>query len=537
MRRIFLLLLLVLSFSFSKEYVSDEVVVVLKKGQNFSVVAGKVANKVGGTVKKRRDEYVLIRLPQNVDVLSAVQTLKGMEEVYTADPNYIIRAFLTPNDPMFSSQWGLPKIQAPNAWNLTTGGSSVIVAVVDTGVDYNHPDINLNMWRNLGEICNNGLDDDGNGYVDDCYGINTINGTGNPMDDHGHGTHVAGIIGAVGNNGVGIAGINWQVSVMACKFLRSSGSGTLFDEVECLNYVKNMKQRGYNIVAVNASYGSYSSSSTEKYAIQELRNVGVLMVAAAGNESKNNDGRFKSYPCSYSTSLDNVICVAATDSGDNLASFSNYGVNTVHVGAPGVNILSTIPSSNYASWSGTSMATPHVAGLCALVKAKFPSYSYVNIKNAILNNVDQVPSLSNKVSTGGRINAYKSVSNGDSPPPPLGDLWGVFGSTSVRRSGAYLYITANVTIMHNLTSTINRRVYVDLYLSTNNSNSITSGDIKIGSRYVSSLGPGVYPTLRFSRYMTNPFGSTPVYLKAFVDSTNTISETDETNNITVIGPY
>lgn len=536
MRKFMLILFFaILGFSFSKEHIEDEVVVVLKKHQNLTQSAEKVAEKVGGKILKQRNEYVLIKLPHGKRGVDLLPEIRNMEEVYTADPNYIIRAFITPNDPMLSNQWGLNKIKAPDAWDLTTGSTSIIVAVVDTGVAYNHPDLASNMWVNPGENCMDGIDNDMNGYVDDCYGINTITGSGNPIDDNGHGTHVAGIIGAVGNNALGVVGVNWRVSIMACKFLNSSGSGTLFDEIECLNYVKNMKQRGFNIVAVNASYGSYSYSSSEKYAIEQLGLVGVLMVAAAGNESNNNDGRRKTYPCSYSISLDNVICVAATDSNDNLASFSNYGSSTVQVGAPGVSILSTIPPSNYASWNGTSMATPHVTGLCALVKSKFPVYSYLSIKNSILNNVDHIPSLSNKVSTGGRINAYKAVLYGD--VPIVVDMWGSFISADVRRMGTNLNITARVQILHNLTTTINQNIYVDLYLSTNNSASITPGDVKIGSRYVTSLSPGLYPIIRFSRYIANPFGSSQLYLKAFIDATNAIVETDETNNVIVSGPY
>jgi uncharacterized repeat protein (TIGR01451 family) len=369
----------------------------------------------------------LVRLPAHLTVTEALALYKKNPNVLYAEPNYIRRAtqqaFLTPNDSQFSQLWALHNtgqtggtpdadIDAPEAWDLSTGSSAVVVAVIDTGVDYNHPDLSANMWRNTPDCNSNNIDDDGNGYKDDCYGIDTANNDSNPMDDNDHGTHVAGTIGARGNNSQGVVGVNWQVQIMACKFLDANGTGSTADAITCLQYVQLMKGRGVNVVATNNSWGGGGYSQALYDAIAEHMNAGILFIAAAGNESADNDST-GSYPADYY--LPNILSVAATTHTDSLASFSNFGRRTVHVGAPGESIRSTTRNNTYSTFSGTSMATPHVTGLAALLKAYNPSLDWIAIRNLILSSGDAKSSLQDKTITGRRINAYQALSCTSAP--------------------------------------------------------------------------------------------------------------------------
>ncbi len=275
------------------------------------------------------------------------------------------------------------------------------MGVIDSGIDYNHEDLNANMFQNTPDCNANGVDDDGNGFVDDCYGIDTFNGDSDPMDDLGHGTHVAGTIGAVGNNGVGVVGVNWNVRLIACKFLGSLGFGSTEGAIACLEYFSMMKDRGVNIVATNNSWGGGPFSQALLDAIDAHRQRGILFIAAAGNDAANNDTS-QFFPATYY--LPNVISVAATTRTDARASFSNFGRRTVHLGAPGQDILSTTPFNTYFSASGTSMATPHVAGVAALLAAQDPLRDFRAIKNLILSGGDNLPALSQTV-TQKRLNA------------------------------------------------------------------------------------------------------------------------------------
>ena len=360
----------------------------------------------------------VVKLPHGVSVEEAIQRYRSHPSVLYAEPVYYVRILQTyPNDPYFEYQWGLHNtgelggtedadIDAPEAWDITTGSNEVVVAVIDTGVDYTHEDLAANMWRNPGEIPNNNRDDDGNGYVDDIYGIDTYNNDSDPKDDHFHGTHVAGIIGAVGNNGKGIVGVNWQVKIMALKFLSSEGEGTVDDAIECFEYVANMKDRGVNIIATNNSWGDYFYSQALYDAIYAHLQKGILCIAAAGNDAIDN-AFFPTYPASFY--LPNLISVAATNMFDELAEFSNYGRRMVHLGAPGEDVASTILDNNYAFASGTSMAAPHVTGLAALLKAQDPSRDWRTIKNLILSGGDLIESLAETTITGRRLNAYGSM--------------------------------------------------------------------------------------------------------------------------------
>ncbi len=342
----------------------------------------------------------------------------GQDSVERIEPNLIRTLDQVPNDPSFGQLWGMNNtgqssglidadIDAPEAWDLSTGSKSVVVAIIDTGIDYNHPDLAANMWRNSGEIPGNGVDDDGNGFVDDYYGWDFVNGDSDPLDDHGHGTHTAGTVGAVGNNGVGLTGVNWNVSLMALKILAANGSGPISAGVSAINYVSMMKLRGINLVASNNSYGASGYVASEYNAIAGNAAAGVLFAASAGNSSYNNDGSLASYPASYK--LDNILSVASTNRNDVRSSFSNYGPNSVHLAAPGESIWSTYKGGTYASLSGTSMAGPHVAGVIALAAAYRPQATPAQIRTAILSSVDPLAGLSGVVITGGRLNARKAL--------------------------------------------------------------------------------------------------------------------------------
>lgn len=341
--------------------------------------------------------------------------------VAECSPNYILKISALPNDRKFSKLWGLEQssnidLNANAAWDVTTGSSDVVVAVIDTGVDYNHPDLQGNIWINTGEIAGNNLDDDDNGYVDDRYGYNAISGatSKNPFDDNGHGTHVAGTIGARGNNSIGVVGVNWNVKVLAVKFLNAAGSGSLADAIKAINYVKALKQSGVNIIVANNSWGGGGFNQALLNAIENLNNVGVLFAAAAGNESTDNDSS-PHYPSDYE--VDNLISVAAIDRNGNLASFSNYGAESVDIAAPGVDILSTIPNARYAEYSGTSMATPHVSGLLALLAASDPSLTPAQLKNRLFTSARVMSSLDGLVKTGRMINLNNAVRDINTPLP------------------------------------------------------------------------------------------------------------------------
>jgi subtilisin family serine protease len=356
-------------------------------------------------------------------VADAVTYFAGQPGVIAVGPDEIIQIQRTPNDPSFGSLWGLNNtgqsggtadadIDAAEAWDISTGTRATIVAVIDTGVDYNHPDLAANMWRNAGETPGDGIDNDGNGFVDDVFGYDFANNDGNPMDDEGHGTHVAGTIGAVGNNGVGVTGVNWNTRIMALKFLDANGSGATSNAIKSLNYAVQM---GAHIT--NNSWGGGGADSNLAAAINRARTAGQIFVAAAGNSGTNNNTA-AFYPANYSLSYDNVVSVASTDRNNNLSSFSNYGATAVQLAAPGSSILSTTPNNTYSTYSGTSMAAPHVSGALALLRDANPTWTYQELLNILKSSVDPLASLTGKVSTGGRLNVFRMLDNGTVPPPP-----------------------------------------------------------------------------------------------------------------------
>ncbi len=385
------------------------------KGQVSAAAQSDVLAGVGARRKRRfagiRGELVSVA-PERL--AGTIRSLERDGRVAYAEPNFVLRADV-PNDPFINQLWGLDNfgqtvnwtagtpdadIDAREAWSVSTGSPNVVVAVIDTGVDLSHPDLAANIWVNAGEDCagcrTNGLDDDGNGYVDDWRGWDFKNGDNNPTDDQGHGTHVSGTIAAVGNNGVGIAGVTWSTKIMPLKFLGADGSGSTADAISAILYA-NAK----SVPILNNSWGGGEASQALLDAIEQTDANGGLFVAAAGNDFTNTDVD-PFYPSAYEAP--NVVAVGATDAFDHKAWFSNYGSRSVDLGAPGTNIYSTWPGGTYRFADGTSMAAPQVSGAAALAKAVFPDASGVGLKALLLRSVDPITALAGTSRTGGRLN-------------------------------------------------------------------------------------------------------------------------------------
>lgn len=359
----------------------------------------------------------------------------AMPEVEYAEPNYRIKlgpvgvSYSTghsgrfasplppgaPNDPLLAEQWGLlntgqrngraeADISAFAAWDKTHGSRKVVVAVLDSGVDYTHPDLVGNMWHRPDDL--EMYFDPQTGILDDANGFSAIEGARDPMDENGHGTHCAGIIGAEGDNNLGITGVNWRVEIMPLKFMGRGGFGSTKDAIEAINYVIARKKDGVNVRVISASWGSTSRSKALEDVIRKANEADILFVAAAGNDGANADKR-PHYPSGYQ--LPNMVAVAALDRRDELASFSNYGVKNVHVAAPGKEILSTWLGGQYEEHSGTSMATPFVAGVAGLILSNEPNLSVKELRERLFNTVDKLDTLKGKLSTGGRVNAARAV--------------------------------------------------------------------------------------------------------------------------------
>ena len=387
--------------------------------------------------------HVRLRTGQTVE--AALAAFQADPDVLSAQPNYIryLTAPAPPNDPSWldDSLWGLRKIMAQPAWtNFTSGDGTVVVADIDTGVNYNHPDLAANMWTNPGEIPGNGVDDDHNGYVDDVRGIDTVNHDSDPMDDHGHGTHTAGTIGAVGNNGIGVVGVSWNVKILACKFIAAGGSGTDAGAIECFNYITALKNRGINIRVSSNSWGAARDltqpfPTTFKNAIDAAGNAGILNVFAAGNAGTNNDVT-PFDPATFTSS--SIVAVAASDGADNRAGFSNYGSTSVDLAAPGVSIRSTY-GGGYGDLNGTSMATPHVAGAAALLFTQKPSLTVSAAKSLLLGNVDRLGAWTGLAVSGGRLNVFgAALANAGNLPPTV--------SIAAPLNGATLTVPPAVTV-------------------------------------------------------------------------------------------
>ena len=361
------------------------------------------------------DQYAAMSDVSYAEVNSQIKLDDPIQKQFWSDGVLRDTSEERPNDPQFEDQWALNNlgqdggkkradIDALKAWATTKGSSDVVVAVLDSGVDYTHVDLRENMWirpENLPAYT-----DDELGTFNDLNGFNGTDKIADPMDDNGHGTHCAGIIGAEGDNGEGIAGVNWHVKIMPLKFLGRGGMGTTEDAIEAINYAIDRKKHGVNLRVISASWGSTSKSKALEDTIRAAGDAGILFVAAAGNDGSNNDSR-PHYPSNYD--LPNVISVAALDRNDQLAGFSNYGVKTVHIAAPGKDILSTWLSDAYREASGTSMATPYVSGVAALIIASDPGISMKALRDRILKTADPLDSLKGKVETGGRVCAANAI--------------------------------------------------------------------------------------------------------------------------------
>jgi subtilisin family serine protease len=418
------------------EMVGDQIIVKLPDGSSTEEI-NSLATRLGGqaAAKPFAPDTWLVALPRKLEAVPEAltgSTNSGISIDY-AEPNHLVRPMATPNDPNFTNgnQWHLNNsvqlgkdIKAPTAWDSRTDAAGVIVAVIDTGVRYTHEDLAGNMWQNPGEIAGNGIDDDRNGYIDDLHGVDEFANDGNPMDENGHGTHCAGLVGAIGNNGKGVSGVAWSgVRIMALRFIGETGS--IADNVRCIDYAI---AKGAKVL--NASYGSPSASnigsSSEAAAIYRAQQAGVIMVAAVGNGGEDligdNNDTTPFYPASYTEyversfprrafALNNIIAVGATDRNDTRAGFSNFGATSVDLMAPGVSMWSTTSGSDssYGAGQGTSFAAPVVAGGLALLRASYPSDSVSQLRTKILAGVDAVPVLSGLCVTGGRMNLAKLI--------------------------------------------------------------------------------------------------------------------------------
>jgi subtilisin family serine protease len=447
------------------QYAPDEIIVKFEAGtsdETISIINSKnlvisleklmkknpnaVENEKTKILKKHGiDRIYLLKLQKNSDVSEMVSKYSENPDVEYAEPNYKVHVDATiPNDSYFSLLWGMHNtgqsggtvdadIDAPEAWDTTKGNDTIVVAVIDSGVDYNHLDLNDNIWTNPHETPGDGIDNDHNGYVDDIRGWDFYNNDNNPYDDNGHGTHCSGTIAAEGNNGIGVAGVSWNTKIMPLKFLNRTGSGYTFGAISAVTYAT---QNGADIMSNSWGGGSYTQALEN--AISAANDAGILFVAAAGNAGSDNDA-LPHYPSSYN--VDNIISVAATDRYDNLASFSNYGLISVDLGAPGVDILSTYPGG-YAWGSGTSMATPHVAGAAALIKAHYPNISVADLKAKMLNSVDSIDALAGKTVTGGRLNVANCLDTTPDTEAPM--ITGATGNTT-GTTGEVVTISATIT--------------------------------------------------------------------------------------------
>ncbi len=449
-----------------------------------------------------------VNLSEGVTVEQALTAFRADARVEYAEPDYRLNVDVVPNDQFFNLQYGLNNtgqvvanvtgtadadIDAVEAWNVTTGSSSVIVAVIDSGTDYNHPDLAPNIWQNNDPI--NGVDDDNNGFIDDLRGWDFFANDNAPLGDgDSHGTHTAGTIGAVGNNSIGVTGVAWNVRLMPVRFLGPNG-GSTSGAISAINYAV---ANGATIL--NNSWGGGGFSSSLQNAIVNARNQGVIFVAAAGNSGTNNDTS-PFYPANYN--VDNVVAVAATDSRDQLPSFSNRGVNTVDIAAPGVNIASTVPGG-YAYMSGTSMAAPHVAGVMALVKSVHPEWTYSQVIAAVLNSADVRPSLNGLIAGGRRLNANAAVNfafNVDNTGPRVVSATVSPGNTSA----SSVRLTFSEAINVNTFST------ADVVLTNPGGTAIATGLTQVNSTtfdvtFATQTAPGTY-TIRVGPNIADTAGN------------------------------
>ena len=400
-------------------FVGDHLLIKLKPGRSEADLKARLPS-LNAQIRRRlsRSDHYLVAL-NNPSIAAFDQLRSALEKspdlVAYAELDYIVHHQSTPvfpDDPSFDQQWHLHNtgqtggtsdadIDAPEAWGITTGSPAVVVAVIDSGMDLTHPDLTPNLWINPDEIPDNNLDDDNNGYIDDIHGWNFVTNTASPMDDNGHGTHTAGIVGASGNNAIGVSGVSPVVQLMPLKFTSASGSGTTSDAIDAIHYATTK-----GVFLSSNSWGGSGFSQAMKDAIDAAHTAGIGFIAASGNSGINND-LYPYYPASFTSP--NLISVAATDNTDSLVWFSNFGAQSVHLAAGGHRILSTGLGGGTEIMSGTSMAAPQVSGAAALLKAANPALSFAQIQTMLLATTDPLPSLTNKTRTGGRLNAASAL--------------------------------------------------------------------------------------------------------------------------------
>jgi subtilisin family serine protease len=380
----------------------------------------------------------LIHLDKTTTVEQAIKEASADPQVEFAEPDYFLYpSTVMPDDTFFNRQWNLlnmgeggagkpgADIGATRAWELTTGSDDVVVAILDTGTDLSHPDLAPNAWVNTREVAGNGVDDDSNGFVDDIHGWNFVRNSGAVFETANvdfHGTAVAGVIGARGNNGIGVSGIAWRVKLLALKFLSAEG-GSTSDAVKAINYAIALRKKGVNLRVINASWGGPGNVASLRSAIMAAGDAGILFVSAAGNGGADGVGDNiddkPDYPSAWTSEIPSLISVAALDMTDQLTEFSNYGLKNVCVGAPGEQIVTTLPESSYGWGSGTSFAAPHVSGIAALIWSRESSLSPTRVRERIVSTAEPVLSLASKSINAGRANAFYASSN---TPPPAGQL-------------------------------------------------------------------------------------------------------------------
>src|SRR5437660_6617099 len=441
-----------------KEAAANEVLVKFRPTTFQSVLQAQTAEEidesewVGGTG--------LLRFHSSrKNVATSVSELSARSDVEYAEPNYIVHTTAIPNDRRFGELWGLQNtgqtiqgfpgipgadISATAAWDISTGSRANVAAVIDTGIDYRHPDLAANVWSALAAFtvtiggqsitCPAGS-----------HGFNAITNVCDPLDDNNHGSHVSGTIGAVGNNGTGVVGVNWTASIMGSKFINASGSGTTANAINAIEFAVQAKAAfaatsGANVRVLSNSWGGGAFSQALLDEINRANANDMLFVAAAGNSGTPND-LFPEYPASYNAPND--VAVAATDNTDALPGFSNFGSSSVHLGAPGVDILSTTRNNTYSYFSGTSVATPHVSGAALLVLSKC-ALDTASLKTLLLNNVDPIPSLSGMTVTGGRLNVNKAIRACAAPANPDFALSATPALQTVTQGGGTTY-TVNIS--------------------------------------------------------------------------------------------
>lgn len=398
-KNFFLISILIYLFICSTAY-SGQFIAKLRKNTTLNDVTISIGQslEITGEIKPLR----MVILKSEDKELKAVSILEKYQKLFSyIEPDYNIKAFKNPDDKLFKKQKGIKASKVDKAWKLIEGSEKVVIAVVDSGIEMEHQDLSNQIWENNAEIEGNGIDDDGNGYVDDINGWDFLKSNNDPIDDDGHGTHVSGIIAAEANNGIGISGVLWNVGIMPLKVLDKEGNGTLSHGVSAIVYASDM---GASIL--NASWGVEFFSKPLLEAIQYAKNKGLLIVAAAGNQSLNNDNR-PSYPASYDEP--NILSIGSISTKGKLSSFSNFGNLSVHMAAPGEEILSTYLENNYKRVSGTSMSTPFVSGTLGLMLSNDKNLNFLQLRNGLLNSVSRKISLKNKFISDGTLNAQKAL--------------------------------------------------------------------------------------------------------------------------------